>query len=227
MNKKPNQSKQQDTPVVVHLDTHGDRLRYARTQRGYTQEYVASKIGIAQSMLSSYEKNTRGVNRIRLAYVIKLAMVLDVSMDWLMTGKERDMPTSVKLIPSEKKYAPILPWQDIRKWKLSSKENMNFSLIDNIPVYGIDNNNCFALRIEDSGTDGFTKGDVVVINPDRRPILGNYILVSDAMDGCIYIRTMIASDEGNLFFDSDCESKQPENQKVCYGVVVANIKKLA
>lgn len=225
MKKKPNRDKQQDV-TVVHLDTHGDRLKYARNLRGYTQDYVADKAGIAQSILSSYEKNSKGVHRVRLAIMVKLAMVLDVSMDWLMTGKERNFSLSGKILAQANNYAPILAWQDIRKWKFTGKENMNLTVLDNVPLHGIENNNCFALVIEKK-IDDFSVGDTVVINPHKKPAIGNYILVSDHRDGEIYIRSMVENDIGALFFDADDDIKELDNQAVCYGVLVANIKKLA
>ena len=58
----------------------GDKLRCARIQKGYTQDYVASAIGIAKSTLSGYENGSREPDVFKIK---QLMDVLDISSAYL------------------------------------------------------------------------------------------------------------------------------------------------
>lgn len=50
----------------------GDKLRYARMQKGYTQDHVAAAVGIAKSTLSGYENGSREPD------VFKIKQLMDI-----------------------------------------------------------------------------------------------------------------------------------------------------
>ena len=58
----------------------GDKLRYARMQKGYTQDYVAAAVGIAKSTLSGYENGSREPDVFKIK---QLMDVLDISSAYL------------------------------------------------------------------------------------------------------------------------------------------------
>ncbi|OZI62613.1 helix-turn-helix domain-containing protein [Bordetella genomosp. 11] len=60
-----------------------DRLRHARSLRGYTQAEVARLAGLSQSAVASYESGERKSSRA----LFKLAAALGVEAQWLDTGK--------------------------------------------------------------------------------------------------------------------------------------------
>lgn len=62
------------------LERFGDRLRERRVECKYTQRQLAEKIHVSMCALSSWEQGKRAVS---LPALVSLAMVLEVSTDWL------------------------------------------------------------------------------------------------------------------------------------------------
>jgi len=58
----------------------GDRIAYLREQKGYTQEELASRLGISRSALSHYEKNRREPD---LKTLNDIADFFQVTVDYL------------------------------------------------------------------------------------------------------------------------------------------------
>lgn len=65
------------------LDSVGKRVAFARTFRSLTQQELASKAGVAQSSLASLESGRNKGSR----NLVSLAKALNVSPDWLDSGK--------------------------------------------------------------------------------------------------------------------------------------------
>ena len=61
-----------------------DRLKQARQLRGYTQQELARASGLSQSAIASYESGDRDSSR----SLRKLAVALDVEIEWLELGKD-------------------------------------------------------------------------------------------------------------------------------------------
>ncbi|QEO08484.1 helix-turn-helix transcriptional regulator [Bacillus paralicheniformis] len=66
---------------------YADRLKYLRQKAGFTQKFVAQKIGVKNNTLSSYESGKRQPD---YETTKKLADLYDVSIDFLLTGKEHE-----------------------------------------------------------------------------------------------------------------------------------------
>lgn len=65
--------------------TFGERLKQLRTSRGITQEDLATSINVARFTLIRWEADTFEP---RLSDLLNLSRVLDVPLDYLMTGKD-------------------------------------------------------------------------------------------------------------------------------------------
>ncbi len=57
------------------------RIRDLREDADYTQEYVASYLGISQTMYARYE---RAANELPIRHLIKLCKLYDVSADYIL-----------------------------------------------------------------------------------------------------------------------------------------------
>ncbi|MGN9864670.1 helix-turn-helix domain-containing protein [Bacillus swezeyi] len=66
---------------------YADRLKFLREKAGLTQKFVAQKIGVKNNTLSSYESGKRQPD---YETTKKLADLYDVSIDFLLTGKEHE-----------------------------------------------------------------------------------------------------------------------------------------
>ena len=70
----------------------GERLEQLRKRRGWSQLHVEDMTGIPNYNVSNYERTERTPDVHTLA---KLAALYEVSLDWLVTGKEAQSPTGV------------------------------------------------------------------------------------------------------------------------------------
>lgn len=63
----------------------GKRIQSRRKQLGYTQEQLADLMNVSVQMVSNLE---RGNKAIRIDNLIPLSHILDVSTDYILTGKQ-------------------------------------------------------------------------------------------------------------------------------------------
>lgn len=63
----------------------GKRIHDRRKQLGYTQEQLADMMNVSIQMVSNLE---RGNKAIRIDNLINLSQILDVSTDYILTGKQ-------------------------------------------------------------------------------------------------------------------------------------------
>ena len=69
----------------VELTEMGRRIQLRRKQQGLTQEQLADRMNVSIQMISNLE---RGNKAIRIDNLINLSQILDVSTDYILTGKE-------------------------------------------------------------------------------------------------------------------------------------------
>ncbi len=75
----------------------GSQLRHFRKQRGWTQSELAERTGLKRTALGAYEE---GRAEPRLSALVRLAHVLDVSLDALVLGgTERRMEQDIRVLP--------------------------------------------------------------------------------------------------------------------------------
>lgn len=63
------------------MHTFGERLKELRTDKGWTQKELASRIGCAQSSVFYWEQNKQEPS---LSVIIKLSVLFNVSADYLL-----------------------------------------------------------------------------------------------------------------------------------------------
>ena len=63
----------------------GLRIQNCRKQKGFTQESLAEKMNVSIQMISNLE---RGNKAIRIDNLVKLSEILNISTDFILTGKE-------------------------------------------------------------------------------------------------------------------------------------------
>ena len=69
--------------MPISLNILGQRLKQARHVKGLTQEQTAERIGFSVAHLSKIERGQKPINIAKLA---ELCDVLDVPMEWVITG---------------------------------------------------------------------------------------------------------------------------------------------
>lgn len=69
----------------VDLQEIGRRIQSRRKQQGYTQEQLAELMNVSIQMISNLE---RGNKAIRIDNLVRLSQILQVSTDYILTGKQ-------------------------------------------------------------------------------------------------------------------------------------------
>ena len=78
----------------------GKRLKSARMKSGLTQEQLSSLLNVSRTHLSKMEQGERGCS---LDSLVEIAEVLNVSTDYLLTGKvyQKSIKRRLRMIISE------------------------------------------------------------------------------------------------------------------------------
>lgn len=69
----------------VNLIEIGRRIQARRKQQGLTQEQLADRMNVSIQMVSNLE---RGNKAIKIENLVNLCQILNVSTDYILTGKE-------------------------------------------------------------------------------------------------------------------------------------------
>lgn len=69
----------------VDLNSIGKRIQNRRKQCGYTQEQLAELMNVSIQMISNLE---RGNKAIRIDNLVNLSQILEISIDYILTGKK-------------------------------------------------------------------------------------------------------------------------------------------
>ena len=81
----------------------GDRIKERRLEIGWTQDQLCAKAGLSKSFLSELENGKRSVSASNL---LDIARSLNVSLDFLMTGKaSKETPAEVAIPASLAAFA--------------------------------------------------------------------------------------------------------------------------
>lgn len=70
---------------MMHMQRMGERIGILRQEKGMTQSVLAEKMGITPQAISKWE---RGLSFPDLSRLEELAKMLEVSVDYLLTGKD-------------------------------------------------------------------------------------------------------------------------------------------
>lgn len=89
----PQKTKFKLKPLNIGKETIGERIAKIRKEKGFTQSELAKKIGITRSHVSKYEI---GWTRLYDEMLIRFAIALDVSLDYLVGLKDNPEPLSKK-----------------------------------------------------------------------------------------------------------------------------------
>lgn len=74
------------------LNEIGKRIQQRRKQMGYTQEQIANMMDVSIQMVSNLE---RGNKSIRIENLVNLCQILQVSADYILTGRNTELDNTV------------------------------------------------------------------------------------------------------------------------------------
>jgi transcriptional regulator with XRE-family HTH domain len=81
----------------------GERIRVERRKRKWSQEELARKAGVTQGLISQIENGTNDSSK----YLTGIARALDVSADWLESGRGESKRREVN-VPMSLHYPPMI-----------------------------------------------------------------------------------------------------------------------
>lgn len=125
---------------MIESMTVNERIRYFRKRAGLTQADVAERMGLK---LNTYSKMERE-GRITVDRLLKLAQILDVDYDLLVSGKEKEtkieyIPVPINTIsqPPTTLGQPIIvegtPKSRIPEYIPTAREKATMQIIHNMP----------------------------------------------------------------------------------------------
>ncbi len=181
----------------------GIRLKQARLKKKLTQEELAEIVGIKQQAVQRIE-----AGKVRsTSYVVQLAKALNVTSEWLALGEgsdtdalDNDEQTAMANTKASSSNAPLLEWDDI---SIINHSPVSCETTKTIPVFNINNGQCFALEIRDNSmttTDGgqtsFLRGDLVIADALAQPHQGDFVLAKLPDSSHVTFRQYISDDTG-------------------------------
>lgn len=85
------------------MDSLGERLTYARKNKGYTQDALAETIGVSRGVIFNLEKNK---TEPQMIVINAISQSLKINKNWLLTG-EGEMNDTDEAVQSAKVLADI------------------------------------------------------------------------------------------------------------------------
>jgi SOS-response transcriptional repressor LexA len=168
--------------------TFGKRLREAREKSGKSQEAVADLFGISRASVAQWESGdeTRRTTP-EVDKLARLAKLLNVSLDWLLTGREFNGAmqataeyhhhANVEGAP-DARAVPLISW--VQAGRTEPVEDPYHAGDSEKPIYTTRRLSpaAYALRIRgDSMEPRFQDGDVIIVDPAIGPKHGSFVVV--------------------------------------------------
>jgi transcriptional regulator with XRE-family HTH domain len=162
------------------MDLIGERIRSARKAAGLNQASLATRIGVTQPAVASWESGQHDPRRLMLA---RIADALGVSIGWLAGGArseaERDKHPAAAYLRRPIQHAPVISLLNAALFKGEEDPDPHALAEDYIPVTA-GAGRFFAVFIEDDAVElSLPKDSVAVIDyADKNPADGTFCLVS-------------------------------------------------
>ena len=90
------------------LQAFGRRLAHVRGERGFSQKALARQLGIAEELISKYE---RGLHEPKVGTLLRLRTLLSVSLDYLLAGASANGITDPRLLEWARAANQLSPGQ--------------------------------------------------------------------------------------------------------------------
>lgn len=206
------------------MKTLAERLIWARTKKGISQETLAKNAGVSQGSIGHLESGLRFSSR----KIISIAESLDVDPVWLSEGKGQPIPSSKSTPEIDLENNPEYP--AIRRVKLKLSAGISGFAVDlegenHVPIVfgkywyqsrGFKPEKLIAVRVRGQSMEpGLHENDTVVINTaDTTPADGECFAIN--YEGEAVIKRLVR-DAGEWWLSSDNPDQRRYPRKLCAG----------
>lgn len=190
-----------------------DRIASRRREIGLSQVALAKKTGVSGTSVSKWES---GFNQPKGRYLNDLAAALGVSVDWLLTGKEKGA-TGVAESPffsyrnvgpaviTQGGRVPILSYVQAGNWREMCEQATTFDGNVEYVTASVDIGPCgFGLHVCGNAMEPeFKEGNLLIVDPDESPYAGAFVVAKGGSGEVTFkkYRSRGVYDDGNPRFE--------------------------
>ena len=156
----------------------GERIKEAREDLRISQPELAKRAKVTKSAVSQWENGS--TKELKADHLLAVAKALNVSPDWLATGRgPKHRNQDIDQGPEPKaSLIPLLAWTQVRDWHETGGPRSSIAIPERVPVVGTFGPRAFALHVcGDSMEPAFFEGDTIIVDPDRAPKGRDYVIV--------------------------------------------------
>lgn len=217
-----------DRKVDNDMNSWTGRLKTKMKELGLTQEELARKLGVTRSAVAHYVQGTRHPP---VKQVVKLAAILKTDPSWLQFGKTQETVKGSRLQAQKAlNRIPILDWQQVIDYHPDATLDKTQSYLE---YFNYQDVACYALLIKGDAmvaplSQGlsFTPGSYVVIDPNKMPVHGSYVIAATSSKKEPILRQYV--EEGSVVYLKPLNPQYPlihlERGTKILGIVVANVQ---
>ncbi|MGO5566525.1 XRE family transcriptional regulator [Acinetobacter baumannii] len=141
------------------MATLGENLKAIRKAKKMTQNELAQKSGVKQSVISDLETG----NAKSTGSILELANALGVTAEELKKGVVGELITT-NVVPVQARMAPVLSW--VQAGNFTNVESVDMSQVTEWFPLPDDCEKCFYLKVRGvSNEPDFVEGDYIVVDP--------------------------------------------------------------
>lgn len=160
----------------------GRRIREARERKRFTQGKIAADLGISRVSVTNWES---GKTKPDLDKFGPLARILDVSPSWLQALSDKESPpppepSNAVIIPGKLMPGPKIPLYGAAVGGDDGEFELNGNVLDYVfappSLSGI--TEAYSVKVAgESMWPRYEDNETIFINPRRRPVRGDYVVV--------------------------------------------------
>lgn len=145
-----------------------ERLKYLMEANGTKLKELSAYLDVGISTIGAWRE---GRNEPKYNMLDKIATYYQVTVGYLV-GSENVQPCE-----NTPHLIPIINF--VQAGKMTDISDIPYTDMETMPLYEGFNKNCFALKVVgDSMSPKFNEGDIIVIDPDKEPKTGDYVVAS-------------------------------------------------
>jgi SOS-response transcriptional repressor LexA len=202
-----------------------ERFRAAREAAGYSQEELATKIGVVQQTINKIETGVIRNPR-KLALIESL---LGLPTGYLMYGENAHAETSLLPQPIMAR-CPIISWEKAIDWPANRTQVLMDSKNEALAQKIVLGANCYALRINnDAMTDSsrkqsFNEGSYIIVDPDVKFKSGSLVVAVENSKSMLFRRYVREGAREYLFaYNNNYDPVKLDESLKIAGVVIAHL----